>query len=397
MNYKEYKTIYDKNAIGYPHLDNFSENGPHWHRTSFYLQHINPWDRVLDCGCANGGLARYLTEEVGCEVSAFDISILNSQRTKGNALKCNSLAATIEQLPFKDESFDVVIVGEILEHVLNIDISISECVRVLKKGGTLLTSTPRNKDSDNSQHIRYVGKRELKELIEGITVFDNTHSWLGCYQKEDKIMSNILEQDVIMGTFTHRTTYLDALIESISIHLPNIEFIVQLSKNNILGNMTALWNKFKKSGRRFWIFLDDDIEFLEDDTVKKAVENLVKYKLGMIGVYSTFDPNYKLGSKELSFQTVGWIPGYFQMVDSWKVGHISPDQDLPDGNTAIDTSYCVSIHQAGYEIGLSPSVVYHTKKDVWMNKEAADKTNEYLTKKWGDFYYRMCSNFPGVI
>jgi hypothetical protein len=89
-------------------------------------------------------------------------------------------------------------------------------------------------------------------------------------------------------------------------------------------------------------------------------------------------------------------------VDSKKVGDILPDMNLPDGNTAIDTSYSVAIRAAGFDIGISADYVYHVKKEVkiiysWMRPDVVAVTNEYLLKKWGDFYFRWTGYDYNVI
>ena len=45
-------------------------------------------------------------------------------------------------LPLKANSIDIIIAGEIIEHIYNPIKFIKECNRILKKGGTLILSTP---------------------------------------------------------------------------------------------------------------------------------------------------------------------------------------------------------------------------------------------------------------
>lgn len=47
-----------------------------------------------------------------------------------------------EGLPFKEEIFDCVFAGEIIEHLLDTEFFLEECYRVLKKGGILILTTP---------------------------------------------------------------------------------------------------------------------------------------------------------------------------------------------------------------------------------------------------------------
>ncbi len=206
----------------------------------------------------------------------------------------------------------------------------------------------------------------------------------------------VLEQNVIIGTFTHRKEFLSELIDSVAQNFPNIPFIIQYADQPINKNMEALRQKFLATNRRYWVFIDHDIKFLYPDTIKIALETMLKGRFALVGVYSTFDPEYK-SLDGLEMKEVGWVPGYFQMVDSKIVGHMLPDLNLPDSNTAIDTSYCVAIKALGYKIGLTPTLVYHTYKKVWMDQEAADKTNIYVMEKWGQFYFDCCGVFSGIV
>ena len=209
--------------------------------------------------------------------------------------------------------------------------------------------------------------------------------------------STIFEQEVVMGTFTHRTTYLDGLLESVEKFFPELPFIVKINKGPINQNMELLRQEFLATKKRFWIFLDDDIRFLDSDIIQRAVFDLLANKFGMIGVYSTFDPEYKLGTDQLECREIGWIPGYFMLVDSKFLSHIQPDLNLPDSNTSIDTSYCMDVRLAGYKIGISPGVVYHTYKEVKSDPKIVDLTNKYLHAKWGDFYFNHCRGINNVV
>ena len=85
------------------------------------------------------------------------------------------------------------------------------------------------------------------------------------------------------------------------------------------------------------------------------------------------------------------------MVDSRYLSHIIPDLSLPDPCTAIDTSYCVSVRASGFKIGISPSVVYHQKKEVWFDVEKGKLTDQYLYAKWGQFYYDNAGRIDNIV
>lgn len=105
--------------------------------------------RILDMPCGSGGLARYLTVE-GAECVGMDIVPTYEHRPM-------IIADMNSPFPFADESFDIVISIEGIEHIHDAFHSLHECFRVLKSGGKLILSTP------NIQNIR----SRVKFLLRG--------------------------------------------------------------------------------------------------------------------------------------------------------------------------------------------------------------------------------------
>lgn len=209
-----------------------------------------------------------------------------------------------------------------------------------------------------------------------------------------------LEQQVVMGTFTHRTIFLPSLLDSVKQFLPQIPFIVVINDGPINANMELLRQAFLATRKRYWVFLDDDIRFLNSSIIHDAVIDLITNHYAAVGVYSTFDPHWAddgYSVEGLVVQEVGWVPGYFIMVDSKLVGDVGPDLNLPCPNTAVDTSFCVSIRAKGFRIGISPNVVYHCMKVVWFDQGAYERTNQYLHEKWGQYYFDICTKLNNVV
>jgi hypothetical protein len=206
------------------------------------------------------------------------------------------------------------------------------------------------------------------------------------------------ERQVILGVFTHRTTYLPALLASKCQQLPELPLLVQISPGTILENITRLWQAFQHTDYRYWVFLDDDIEFLSPHTVRDALHDLVNYGWGMAGVYSTFNPAWgrtDYDASQLPRREVPWVPGYFMLVDRTKMGDVAPEP-VPDGNTGLDTTYCMQARLRGLRIGLSPNVVYHVQKAVQHDPVAGRKMNDYVYEKWGSFYFEN-THYPGCV
>ena len=93
--------------------------------------------RILDIGCNYGDFHKFVTErgkEVDGEVYGLDIQVTNYRE--------NMVKGDAHFLPFKDESFDSVFAGEIIEHLHNPTMFLREIERVLKKGGIAIITTP---------------------------------------------------------------------------------------------------------------------------------------------------------------------------------------------------------------------------------------------------------------
>ncbi len=98
-----------------------------------------PGRRVLDLGCRDGALTRAYLE--GNEVVGVDVD--RSALARAERLGIGTVWADLDQpLPFPDRSFDVVVAGEVLEHLRSPAQLVAEAGRVLAPGGTLIGSVP---------------------------------------------------------------------------------------------------------------------------------------------------------------------------------------------------------------------------------------------------------------
>jgi SAM-dependent methyltransferase len=101
-----------------------------------------PGPEVLNGGAGQGTLTRKLVE-LGYEVTSTDVSPeaveLLRERAPGHVVE-----ADLTSLPFADESFDAVVLGEVLEHVEDDRGALTEVARVLRREGVLALSVPAN-------------------------------------------------------------------------------------------------------------------------------------------------------------------------------------------------------------------------------------------------------------
>ncbi|HSX16780.1 MAG TPA: class I SAM-dependent methyltransferase [Patescibacteria group bacterium] len=85
--------------------------------------------RVLEVGCGRGLLADKLSAKN--KVTGCDIVVSDTVRKNYPAVKF--VAGNIENLPFKDKSFDVVVTTHTLEHVKDLPTAVKELRRIAKE------------------------------------------------------------------------------------------------------------------------------------------------------------------------------------------------------------------------------------------------------------------------
>jgi len=98
-----------------------------------------PGVRVLDLGCRYGAMTRSYAE--GNHVVGMDVD--REALAEAARLGIETLwADATEPLPLPDETFDVVVAGELLEHLPFPERTVAEARRVLRSGGFLVGSVP---------------------------------------------------------------------------------------------------------------------------------------------------------------------------------------------------------------------------------------------------------------
>ncbi len=95
---------------------------------------------ALDLGCAQGTLSYFVRRKGGFWVSA-DADMANLKAAK-EILRKDLVQLSGEALPFKTQSFDLVLCLDYLEHLEDDDRALEEMARVLKKGGQTILVTP---------------------------------------------------------------------------------------------------------------------------------------------------------------------------------------------------------------------------------------------------------------
>ena len=126
----------------------FAKYSMYWWSNRFYAtlarRHGKRGGRLLGVGSGMGHLVGQL--EGSFETVGIDVNQWAVRRSKEVAGQTALYTASAEELPFRENSFDVVIIKHIVEHLPNPEKAIHEIGRVTAPGGILILSTP-NLDS----------------------------------------------------------------------------------------------------------------------------------------------------------------------------------------------------------------------------------------------------------
>jgi len=135
--------------------------------------------RLLDLGCGDGANTRWLTEFAE-RTDACDYNLLRLLRAKKMLGEtCRFCLADVFQLPYRDESFDVVFFNHVLEHIPDDARALRSVLRILRPGGLLILGVPNEgcawwrlayrlepRMLEQTDHVHFYTPGEIEELVQ---------------------------------------------------------------------------------------------------------------------------------------------------------------------------------------------------------------------------------------
>jgi 2-polyprenyl-3-methyl-5-hydroxy-6-metoxy-1,4-benzoquinol methylase len=98
--------------------------------------------RILDVGCGTGVLGAFFKSQQQCEVYGIDINknaCIIAEKNLDGVLHANVEAI---DLPYARDYFDVIVMGDVLEHLINPVQAVQKLLAVLKPAGKIFITVP---------------------------------------------------------------------------------------------------------------------------------------------------------------------------------------------------------------------------------------------------------------
>lgn len=164
------------------------------------LESINSKSSILEIGCGTGiisiGISRHVNKVVAIDISEKMIEVAKAKANEQNITNIEFKVADAYSLDYKDSSFDMVLLFNVLHIVKEPDTLLKEVERLLNNNGILLTATDcYSEPASISIKIMNVFQKILKKI--GVIPF------MKFYKKDeiDKIIKTyqfkILEEGIL--------------------------------------------------------------------------------------------------------------------------------------------------------------------------------------------------------
>jgi SAM-dependent methyltransferase len=147
-----------------------------------FVRELGPLEgAVLDLGCGDARLTVYVRADrvIGADVSRVALERARAQVGDGDIELVELTPGAV--MPFGDGAFDLILLVETIEHVVDTQTLLSEARRVLRPGGQIAVTTPAHGRRTGlsmllrgfersfdplSPHIRFFSRDSLRTLLE---------------------------------------------------------------------------------------------------------------------------------------------------------------------------------------------------------------------------------------
>lgn len=133
-----------------------------------------PNAKILEIGCSSGTNSDILASQTYYGIDISKDAIKSGDRAK------NLIIGTAETLPFPDQSFDIILLLDVIEHLETEATALLEAHRVLKSNGTALVLVPAfellwDAHDDLNEHKRRYTKTMLAKALKSFSAIKFTY------------------------------------------------------------------------------------------------------------------------------------------------------------------------------------------------------------------------------
>ena len=261
----------------------------HIHRYAFAARLCKDAN-VLDAACGEGYGAALLSGKAksvtGVDLDEHTIAHATKRYQKHENLKFQ--VADCTNLPFEDDSFDVIVSFETLEHLESQDALMADFRRVLKPSGFLLLSSPDKAEYsdkrgfENEFHVRELYRDQLQQLISsqfpacrlmGQKLMFHSAIWDldGC---EESVLQTLNgDGELIEGAVPHNPMYFIALCAATDEYLPQVSGSLNLFDDHDETVYVHYHHEIRKNMKAGGILADRDEEL---ESVKRKLSSSLK-------------------------------------------------------------------------------------------------------------------------
>ena len=261
----------------------------HYHRYLAVIEFLKKnSDKVVLDAASGSGYGTNLMSKFSKKVYGIDISIEAVEYAKNNFSRDNIefLNSSIESLPFEDNTIDVIVSFETIEHV---DLTaqnkfLNEINRVLKKDGVLIISTP-NKEV-YSDMVNYNNEYHVSEFTKtGFLEFLNQNfEFTRIYNQKFEIFSEISEYQT---EEKYTKLELDSTKDTLEKYL--IAVCSNIEKNTRELEMTSIMKLRNEITEESFLFFNENLQYNEEEK-KGEIINIVDNKFNIKYDISNIDP-----------------------------------------------------------------------------------------------------------
>lgn len=135
-------------------LENYMQMCRHVIVNSLLKKYSAKCKNVIDVGSGTGVYLNYLEKDLNAV--AIDLNRFDLKKAVRNCKYVKCIQASAENLPFKENSFDLVLFSETLEHLPNPIRSLEEIQQILKDNGLLIISIPSKSGIYENKEFVYI-------------------------------------------------------------------------------------------------------------------------------------------------------------------------------------------------------------------------------------------------